>query len=103
MLGGWYATAGVLLTLHLLRRWLEFVGGPSGRAEELVLLPLGVLGLTALALIHERGNGMTWGGWILVGLSVVLTLFGWIEQRGDLEGLRVPDVLRVDRLPEAES
>jgi hypothetical protein len=103
VLGGWYAIAAVLLTLHLVRRWLEFAGGPSDRAEELVLLPLGVLALTALALIHEHGNGMTWGGGILVGLCIVLTLFGWIEQRGDLEGLRVPEILRVDRLPGAET
>ena len=103
VLGGWYAIAGVLLSLHLLRRWLDFAGGPSGRAEELVLLPLGVLALTTLALVHERGNGMTWGGWILVGLCVVLTLCGWIEQRGDLQRLPVPEILRVDRLPGAES
>jgi hypothetical protein len=99
VLGGWYAIAGVLLALHLLRRRFEFVGGPRRRARELVLLPLGVLSLTALALIHERDTGMIWGGWILVGLCIVLTLFGWIEQRGDLDGLRVPEVLRVDRLP----
>jgi hypothetical protein len=103
VLGGWYAVAGVLLTLHLLRRWLEFMGGPAGRGEELVLLPLGVLALTTLALVHERGNGTSWGGWILVGLCIVLTLFGWFEHRGDLERLRVPDFLRLDRLPEAES
>jgi hypothetical protein len=103
VLGGWYAVVGVLLALHLLRRWLDFVGGPAAHAEELVLLPLGVLALTGLALIHERGNGMTWGGGILVALCIVLTLFGCIEQRGGLEGLRVPEALRVDRLPEAES
>ena len=103
VLGGSYAVVGMLLALHLLRRWLEFVAGPSGRAEELVLLPLGVLAMTALALVHERSNGMTWGGWILVGLSLVLSLCGWIEQRGDFDRIRVPEVLRVDRLPEAES
>jgi hypothetical protein len=103
VLGAWYSIAGVLLTLHLLRRWLELMSGPSGRAEELVLLPLGVLALTALALIRERAGGMTWGGWILVGLCLVLTLFGWIEQRGDFDRLRVPELLRVDRLPEPES
>lgn len=103
VLGGWYAIAGVLLSLHLLRRWLEFVGGSSGRAAELVLLPLGVLALTTLALVHERGNGMTWGGWILLGLCSVLMLFGWIEQRGGFDRLRVPEALRIDRLPETET
>ena len=103
VLGGWYAIAGVLLSLHLLRRWLELAGGPSGRGEELVLLPLAVLALTTLALVHERGNGMTWGGGILVGLCIVLTLFGWVERRGSFDRLRVPEVLRVDRLPETEA
>ena len=103
VLGGWYAIAGVLLSLHLLWRWLEHMSRPSGRAEELVVLPLGVLALTALALIHERGNEATWGGWILVALCLLLAVFGWIEQRGGFERLRVPEMLRVDRLPETDS
>jgi hypothetical protein len=62
-----------------------------------------LLSLTALQLIRERDARMTWGGGLLVGLSLVLAMFGWVEQRGSLERLHVPQILRVDRLPEAES
>jgi hypothetical protein len=102
VLQGWYAVAGLLITIHLVRRWVESAGGDSLGAEELVYLPLVLLALTALELVRERDLGMTWGGGILVGLCLVLALFGWIEQRGGLERLEVPEVLRVDRLPETE-
>jgi hypothetical protein len=59
--------------------------------------------LTTLELVRERDLGLTWGGGILVGLCLLLTLFGWIEQRGGLRRLEVPELLRVDRLPEPES
>jgi len=98
----WYATVGVVLTVHLLRRWLESAGGTSSRSEELLVLPLALLSLTALELIRERDAGVTWGGGILVGLCLVLVMFGWVEQKGGLERLRVPEILRVDRLPGAE-
>jgi hypothetical protein len=93
VLRSWYAIAGVLLMLHLIRRWL----GPAG--EQLVFLPLVVLALTALDLVQERDQGMTWGGGILVGLCLVLTFLGWKELNGGLESLRVPEIWRVDRLP----
>lgn len=101
---GWYAMAGLLLSIHLLRRWLESAGGASPRAEELMLLPLALLALTTLELVRERDAGVRWGGGILIGLCLLLTLFGWIEQRGGLQRLRVPgEIWRVDRLPEPES
>lgn len=103
VLQGWYAMAGVLLTIHLLRRWLESAGGASPGAYELVLVPLLLLALTTLELVRERDLGLTWGGGILVGLCLLLTLFGWIERRGGLRRLEVPELLRVDRLPEPES
>jgi len=93
VLRSWYAIAGVLLTLHLIRRWLDSAG------EQLVLLPLALLALTALDLVQERDQGMTWGGGIIVGLCLVITFLGWKERHGGLESLRVPEIWRVDRLP----
>ena len=40
---------------------------------------------------------------ILVGLCLLLALFGWIEEDDGLEGFRVPEALRIDRLPETGS
>jgi hypothetical protein len=93
VLRSWYAIAGMLLTLHLIRRWLD----PAG--EQLVFIPLALLALVTLDLVHERDQGMTWGGGILVGLCLFLAALGWKERTGGLEGFRVPEIWRIDRLP----
>lgn len=97
---GWYAITGLLLTLHLFRRWLDSAAGDSIHDGQLVLLPLALLVLTGLDLVRERDLGMTWGGGILVGLCLFLALLGWKEQHGGLESFRAPEeIWRVDRLP----
>jgi hypothetical protein len=93
VLRSWYAILAMLLTLHLIRCWLDEAG------EQLVFLPLAVLALTAIDLVQGRGQGMTWGGGILVGLCLFLALLGWRERAGGLEDFHVPEILRVDRLP----
>lgn len=100
VLRDWYAVVGLLLAIHLLRRWLESARRIPFPADELVALPLALLALTALELIQKRGEGMTWGGGILVGLCLFLAFLGWLEPKGRLESIRVPEELwRIDRLP----
>ena len=100
VLKSWYSVAGLLLTIHLLRRWLESARRIPFPSDQLVVLPLALLALTALELVRDRANGMTWGGGILVALCLLLALLGWMEPRGQLESFRVPDELwRIDRLP----
>jgi hypothetical protein len=94
----WLTVAGALLAIHLLGSWARRIVGPSASPDRLVLLPLALLALAALDLIRLRDAGITWGGGIVVGLSLVLALLGRIEQREGLESLRVPELLRVDRL-----
>jgi hypothetical protein len=45
-----------------------------------------------------RTAGITWGGGIIVILCIVLALFGRIEAQSGLENMRIPEILRVDRL-----
>jgi len=66
-------------------------------------VPLVLLTLAALELIRFRNGPVIWGAVILVGLCLLLALFGWIEEGSGLEGVRVPETLRVDRLAETES
>jgi hypothetical protein len=94
----WLTVAGALLAIHLLASWARRIANVSEDADRLVLLPLALLALAALDLIRLRDAGITWGGGIVVGLCLVLALLGRIEQREGLENVRVPDVLRVDRL-----
>ena len=89
----WLGGAAIIVALRLLERWLSNV--PEDR--ELVLLPLGLLALTALELIYDRGE-IGWQGWAAVALCLLLIAFGWIERNGGLEKLRVPEeIWRVDR------
>lgn len=94
----WLTIAGVLLALRLLRLWAGEMNGASEDAGRLALLPSALLALAAVDLVRLRGNGISWGGGVVVGLCLVLILLGRVEQRGGLEKLRVPELLRVDRL-----
>lgn len=100
VLEDWYAVVGLLLTIHLLRRWLESARRIPFPSDQLVVLPLALLALTTLELIRKRGEGMTWGGGILAGLCLLLALLGWMEPKGRLESIRVPEEFwPLDRLP----
>ena len=101
---GWVPVAGLLLALYLVRLWAISTRGPARSGNRLTVVPLTLLTLAALELIRFRNDEVIWGAVTLVGLCLVLALFGWIEESSGLEGVRVPDeVWRVDRLPEAES
>ena len=75
---------------------------PDFRSVRLTLVPLILRTLAALELIRFRNDNVIWGDVILVGLCLPLVLFGCIEEDNALESIRVPETLRVDRLPEPE-
>jgi hypothetical protein len=94
----WLTIAGVLGVVWLLRLWVRQAAGAPAGVEWLVVIPLALLGLAALDLIRLRAAGVTWGNGAVVGCCVLLALLGRVEQRVGLENLRVPELLRVDRL-----
>ena len=104
-LASWLAVTGVLLGLYLVRLWALQVRGPSSTGARLTLLPLVLLVLPSLELIRVRSEpDIQWGAIVLIGLCLLLAVFGWVEENRGLEGLRVPEeIWRVDRLPGAES
>jgi hypothetical protein len=104
-LNSWLAVSGVLIGLYLIRLWVLRVRDPADTGGRLTLVPLVLLMLPSLELVRFRSDpNVQWGAVILVGLCLLLTLFGWIEEHRGLEGLRVPEeIWRVDRLPGAES
>jgi hypothetical protein len=97
---GSMAVPGVLLGLYIVRLWASRVRGPVSTGHRLTIVPLVLLTLASLELIRFRDNSdVIWGAIILVGLSLLLILFGWIEEAG----VRVPEELwRLDRLPPVE-
>jgi hypothetical protein len=103
-LSGWLPVPGLLLALYLARLWMLQMRNSVRAGYQLVLVPLVLLTLASLELIRFRDDGVLWSAVILVGLCLVLMLYGWIEERSGLEGFRVPEeVWRIDRLPGAES
>jgi hypothetical protein len=96
---GFLVVPGVLFSLYLVRLWALRVRGSANPGEQLIVVPLVLLALTALDLIRFRNGDVVWGAVIVVGLCLLLALCGWFE-----EGSRVPgEIWRVDRLPEPES
>jgi hypothetical protein len=94
----WLTIAGMLLGIHLVRLWTQQIAGRSWNAGLLVLLPLVLLALAAVDLIQAHGTGVTWGGGAVVALCLLLALLGRVEQHEGLENVRIPEMLRVDRL-----
>jgi hypothetical protein len=101
----WLGVPGLLLALYLVRLWAIQMRGRARTDGRLAVVPLVLLTLPALELIRFRDDpNIQWGAIILVGLCLLLAVFGWVEEGRGLEGLRVPEeIWRVDRLPEAES
>lgn len=101
---GWLSVPALLMALYLIRLWTLRVRGPARTGNRLTLVPLTLLTLPALELIRFRNGVVIWGAVILVGLCLLLALFGRVEEDSGLEGFRVPgEIWRVDRLPEPES
>ena len=99
----WLGVGSVLLALHLLASWIRLAAGSRSVASELVLIPGALLVLVILGAVVDRGMEPNWGLAVVLALGVLLLLLGWIEPRGGFAGLRLPEALRVDRLPETES
>lgn len=98
---GAFAVPGVILALYLVRLWAGRARGPAITGHRLTLVPFLLLTLASLELIRFRSNSdVLWGPLILVGLSLLLALYGWIEEDRGVENFRIPDAIwRVDRLP----
>lgn len=101
-LTNWLAVPALLLALYLVRLWVTRVQVPS-RAKtgsRLTVAPLVLLTLPSLELIRNRDAEISWGAVILVGLCLLLAIFGWVEESRGLEGFRIPEeIWRIDRLP----
>jgi len=93
----WLTMAGALLGIKLLGSWLRRPARPRTGLDPLVAVPFGLVAVVALELIRYRGS-ITWGGGALVGLGLFLASIGFVERRVGLENVRVPQILRVDRL-----
>lgn len=80
----WTSVAALVLILRLLGTWTIRARGLGGSSEELVLVPLALLGFAVLDFVdaHELTVGVSWGDGIALGLSLTLALLGWFDQRG---------------------
>ena len=101
---GWFSMAALLMAVYLAHAWIRRMRGSVTEPHRLTLVPLALLVLPALQLVRYRDVEIVWGGVILVALCLLLALLGWVEESGGgLERFRMPELLRVDRLPDAEA
>ena len=88
----WLTVAGALLALMLMRLWF----GRFADVRLLLVIPAVIAALAGLDL--ARAETVTWGGGIVLALCGLLGLCAFVEQQGGLGELRIPEILRVDRL-----
>ena len=88
----WITVAGALLALALIQLWVV----RTGDARPLFLVPGVIAALAVIDLVRAEANA--WGGGVVLGLCGLLGLCALIEQRGGFGELRIPEILRVDRL-----
>jgi hypothetical protein len=94
----WLTLAGVLIAIHLLMSWLRRIADESAAPARLVVLPIALLAFAALDLIRLRDQGITWAAGGVVGICLFLTAAGALETRGRIDDLRLPEILRIDRI-----
>jgi hypothetical protein len=94
----WLTITSALLGIRLVYVWAGQSRGNSDRGPELVLLSVALVALGVLDAVPLPTVQLTWNGGVLLGLGVPLTLLALIEERGGLRNVRVPEILRVDRI-----
>jgi hypothetical protein len=88
---------GALLGIHLTALWVRRGVGGLADGSALVLVPGAMLALAAIDVIARRHNER-WGAGAIVGLCLLLMFVGDAERRGGLRQIRVPEILRIDRI-----
>jgi hypothetical protein len=95
----WLTLTSGLIGLRLVRLWAQRARGVSTHAQELVALSLVLVALAMLdAMPHRAPHHLTWNLAVLLGLTVPLTLFALVEERGGVRNIRIPALLRIDRI-----
>jgi hypothetical protein len=93
----WLTLAGALLGIHLAALWVRRGVGGLADGSALVLVPGAMLALAAIDVIARR-HDERWGAGAIVGLCLLLLFVGDAERRGGLRQIRVPEILRIDRI-----
>jgi hypothetical protein len=93
----WLTLAGALLGIHLAALWVRRGFGGHADGSALVLVPGAMLALAAIDVIARRHNER-WDAGAVVGLCLLLMFVGDAERRGGLRQIRVPEILRIDRI-----
>ncbi len=94
----WLTLAGGLLGVRVLQLWIHEARDVSTHARELVGLSLTMVVLAVLDSTPLPTVQLTWNSGVLLGLTVPLTLLAARRERGGLRNIRIPEILRVDRI-----
>lgn len=93
----WLSLAAALGAIHLAGAWLRHAAGERNDLE-LLTLPLALAVVVLLAAVPLPTVYLNWDAAVLLGLAIALMLGAAAELRVGLDKLRVPEILRIDRL-----
>jgi hypothetical protein len=91
----WLTAAALLAAIWMLGVWTREVEATED--PSLVALPLLMLAPFAVDAV-EQWDVPNWGWFAGSGLALLLLWLGHIERSGGLEDIRVPEILRIDRI-----
>ncbi len=97
----WMTVALALVVLNLTVSWLQRTAN-TARGQWLAAQAGLVLGLTALQVTTRHDRGVSWGGLLVVGLCLLLVVFGRIEERDGFGNAGFGGIWRVWEIPEPE-
>ena len=89
----WLTVASALLALRLAALWRR-----PGRSRERVAVSLALVAVTLLDTLPLPTVRLTWNMAVLLGLAAPLAVHALVEASGGWRGVRVPEILRVDRI-----
>ena len=94
----WLTVASSLLSVRLVQLWGRRARDSSSNTHELVALSFALVALAVLDALPRRSVYLTWNLAVLLGLTVPLTLLALVDDQGGVRNLRVPALLRIDRI-----
>lgn len=92
--------ASLVLAVELARCWAAEHPAAARAGRRRTVLPLALLALVAVDLARERRQHvpLTWGAGLLAAILAALLVAGHVDDEGGLANVRIPEILRIDRI-----
>lgn len=93
----WVAVAATVVAIQLGAVWIRLAGSATP-GREVILLPILLTGIVAYVAAGAGTDEVTWGHGVFVAAAILLVWLGRVVLAGRLTSIRVPEILRIDRI-----